>query len=261
MDKNTIIAKVARDSEDKLLMARILDKYEQMDRRGIPAATAFLSPREQSLAQILLNTAEIRSGYRFDGGYEGAERKLIAFLPDWAEDSGEEITYLRASFHGADSTLTHRDILGSLMGLGITREKVGDILISPHSADVIVSSSVAEFLLRDWNSAGRVRLTVSMIERDELEIPEAKITEVQDTVSSLRLDAVISSAFSMSRGKAADLIAAGKVSLDHTPCLKGDKSVSEGSVLTARGFGKAVVRECSRLSKKGRIILIIDRYT
>ena len=126
---------------------------------------------------------------------------------------------------------------------------------------MIVSTSVAEFLLRDWTGAGRVRLTVSEIGRDELAIPEAKITEVQGTVSSLRLDAVISSAFSMSRGKAADLIAAGKVSLDHTPCLKGDKSVSEGSILTARGFGKAVVRECSRLSKKGRIILIIDRYT
>lgn len=261
MDKNTIIAKVSRDSEDKLLLARVLDKYEQMERRAIPAVTAFLSPREQSLAQILLNTAEIRSGYRFDGGYEGAERKLIAFLPDWVEDSETEITYLRAAFHGADSTLTHRDILGSLMGLGITREKVGDILISEHSADVIVSTSVAEFLLRDWTGAGRVRLTVSEITRDELEIPEAQITEVQDTVSSLRLDAVISSAFSMSRGKAADLIAAGKVSLDHTPCLKGDKSVSEGSILTARGFGKAVVRECSRLSKKGRIILIIDRYS
>ena len=124
MDKNTIIAKVARDSEDKLLLARVLDKYEQMERRAIPVVTAFLSPREQSLAQILLNTADIRSGYRFDGGYEGAERKLIAFLPDWAEDSETEITYLRAAFHGTDSTLTHRDILGSLMGLGITREKV-----------------------------------------------------------------------------------------------------------------------------------------
>jgi len=261
MDKNTIIAKIARDSEDKLLLARIFDKYEQMERRGIPTVTAFLSPREQNLAQVLLNTAEIRSGYLFDGGFEGAERKLIAFLPDWAENCEEELSFLRASFHGSDSTLTHRDILGSLMGLGITREKVGDILISLHSADIVVSASVAEFLLRDWDSAGRVRLTVTEIGRHELEIPEAKITEVQDTVSSLRLDAVISSAFSMSRGKAADLIAAGRVSLDHTPCIKTDKAVAEGSTITARGFGKAVVRECSRLSKKGRIILIIDRYT
>lgn len=260
MDKNTIIAKVTHDSDEKLLLARIFDKYEQTERRGIPTATAFLSPHEQSLAQIMLNTADIRSDFLFDGGYEGAERKLILFLPDWAENCGDEIRFLRASFHGTDSTLTHRDILGSLMGLGITREKVGDILISPHSADVVAAASVAEFLLRDWSSAGRVRLTVTEIDRGSLCIPEAKITEVQDTVSSLRLDAVVSSAFSISRGKAADLIAAGKVSLDHTPCLKTDKSVGEGSILSARGFGKAVVRECSRLSKKGRIILVIDRY-
>ena len=125
MDKSTLIAKVASDPEDRLLLARVLDKYEQMERRGIPTATGFLSPREQQLAAVLLNTAGIRTGYAFDGGYEGAERRLLAFLPDWAEDASGELAFLRAGFRGADSTLTHRDILGSLMGLGITREKLG----------------------------------------------------------------------------------------------------------------------------------------
>ena len=260
MDKQTMIAKIAQESEDKLLLARILDKYEQMERRGIPTATVFLSQREQLLAQVLLNTAQIRSGYRFDGGFEDAERKLLLFLPEWAEDHADEIAFIRASYHGNDSELTHRDILGSLMGLGITRETVGDILISPHSADVVAAPKVAEFLLREWSSAGRVRLSVSRIEREELRCPQASVKEVSDTVSSLRLDAVVSAAFSMSRGKAADLIAAGKVSLDHQPCIKCDKTVGEGSTISARGFGKAVMRECSRVSKKGRIILVIDRY-
>lgn len=261
MDKNTIISKIAQESEDKLLLARIWDKYEQMERRGIPTTTVFLSPREQIMAQTLLNSAGVRSGYCFDGGFGSAERKLLLFLPEWAEEAGDEIAFVRAAFHGADSTLTHRDILGSLMGLGITRETVGDILISPHSADVIVAPQMVDFLLREWSSAGRVRLMVTEIAREELSEPEVKITQVSDTVSSLRLDAVVSSAFSMSRGRAADLIAAGKVSLDHTPCVKGDKPVVQDSVITARGFGKAVVRECSRVSKKGRIILQIDRYT
>ena len=260
MDKNLMISKIAQESEDRLLLARVYDKYEQMERRNIPTATAFLAPGEQAMAQTLLNTAGIREGYRFDGGYEGAERKILVFLPDWAESGEEEIAFLRASFHGADNKLTHRDILGSLMGLGITRDRVGDILVSAHSADVVVSASIAEFLMREWDSAGRVRLTVEQIDRDALEVPEAKVVQVQDTVSSMRLDAVVSSAFSMSRGKAAELIAAGRVSLDHTPCVKGDKTVGEGNTITARGFGKAVVRECSRLSKKGRIILVIDRY-
>ena len=260
MDKSNLIAKVAQEPEDRLLLARILDKYDQMERRSIPSATEFLSQREQAMAVALLNTAAIRGCYALDGGYESAERKIITFQPEWAEGTPGELAFLRAQFHGGDSRLTHRDILGSLMGLGITRERVGDILICDHSADVVVSSSMGEFLLREWSEAGRVRLTVTEIGREELLVPEVKTQRVQDTVSSMRLDAVVSAAFAMSRGRAAELIAAGKVSLDHVPCEKPDKPVGESAVITARGFGKAVVRECERVSKKGRIILVMDRY-
>lgn len=260
MDKATIIAKVAREPADRLLLARVLDKFEQMERRSIPTATEFLSPRELAMAVALLNTAGIRGCYVTDGGYENAERRVITFQPEWAEGTEGELAFLRAAFHGADSALTHRDILGSLMGLGITRERVGDILISPHSADVVVSPALAEFLVREWTDAGRVRLTVTEIGREELLVPEVKTQRVQDTVSSMRLDAVVSTAFAMSRGRAAELIAAGKVSLDHVPCDKTDKPVACGAIITARGFGKAVVRECDRVSKKGRIILVMDRF-
>ena len=83
---------------------------------------------------------------------------------------------------------------------------------------------------------------------------------IRDTVSSLRLDAVTATAFSMSRGRAAELIAAGRVNLDHAPCLKPDKPVAEGAVLTARGFGRARLREVGGLSKKGRTGITIERY-
>ena len=243
MDKAAVIARVASDPADRLLLARVLDQYEKAERRGIPAATVFLSPREQAMAQALLNTLGVRSGYVFDGGYEGAERKLLAFLPDWAEDAAGELAFFRAAFRDKDAVLTHRDIL-----------------VSPHSADVVAAPSLGDFFLREWDSAGRTRLAVTEIGREELLVPEVKVTRVQDTVSSMRLDAVVSAAFSMSRGRAGELIAAGRVSLDHTPCLKPDKPVGEGAVVTARGFGRAVVRECGRTSKKGRIILVMDRY-
>ena len=243
MDKAAVIARVASDPADRLLLARVLDQYEKAERRGIPAATVFLSPREQAMAQALLNTLGVRSGYVFDGGYEGAERKLLAFLPDWAEDAAGELAFFRAAFRDKDAVLTHRDIL-----------------VSPHSADVVASPSLGDFFLREWDSAGRTRLAVTEIGREELLVPEVKVTRVQDTVSSMRLDAVVSAAFSMSRGRAGELIAAGRVSLDHNPCLKPDKPVGEGAVVTARGFGRAVVRECGRTSKKGRIILEMDRY-
>ena len=171
MDKRELIARAAQEPEDRLLLARVLDKYEQTERRSIPASTGFLSPREQVMAVSLLNAAGVREGYILDGGYEGAERKVLSFLPDWAQEDGEALAFLRARFRGADSALTHRDILGSLMGQGITRERVGDILLSDHSADVVVAPSLAEFLLQNWDSAGRVGLEVSRIGREELTAP------------------------------------------------------------------------------------------
>lgn len=267
MDKATTIAKIAQEPEDRLLLARVWDKYEQTERKSIPSATVFLSPREQQMAQTLLNAAGVRSGYVFDGGYEEAERKILIFLPDWAvsasqaeEPAGDELVFLRAAFHGADSSLTHRDLLGSLMGLGVTRERVGDILVSEHSADIVAAPSLREFFLREWDQAGRVKLTVTEISRDRLQVPQAQVKIIRDTVSSLRLDAVVSSAFSMSRGRAAELIAAGRVNLDHMPCLKSDKGVVEGAVITARGFGKARLTAAGGLTKKGRIGITIERY-
>ena len=260
MDKNALIAKAAQDGEDRLLLARVLDKYSQMERRSIPAATGFLSPREQQLAAALLNAANIRGGHLFDGGYEAAERKILLFLPDWAPEPPEEpLAFLRASFHGPDAP-THRDILGSLMGLGITRERVGDILASAEGADIVASPSLREFFLREWSQAGRVRLTVAEITRDSLRVPPRQVRVIRDTVSSLRLDAVVSSAFSMSRGRAAELIAAGRVNLDHVPCLKGDKPAAEGAVLAVRGLGKARLTQVGGLTKKGRIAITIEKY-
>ena len=259
MDKSTIIAKTAQEPEDRLLLARILDKYEQMERRNIPTAAVFLSPRERAMAQSLLNAAGIRSGYLFDGGYPDAERTRLLFLPDWAGEGHDALAFLRASFRGADSALSHRDILGSLMALGVTRERVGDILVSQHSADLVAAPSLRDFFLRGWTGAGRVKLSVAEISREELLVPAAQVKTIRDTVSSLRLDAVTASAFSLSRGRAAELIAAGRVSLDHTPCLKPDKPVNEGCTISVRGAGKARLTEVGGLTKKGRTGIVIER--
>ena len=261
MDKTTLIARAAQEPEDRLLLARVLDKYEQCQRKNIPAATPFLSPREQAMAQSLLAAAGVRDGFLSDGGYQEAERKILVFLPDWADaPPEEELAFLRASFRGPDSSLTHRDILGSLMGLGVERDRLGDILVSAHSADIVAAASLRDFFLREWGEAGRVRLTVTEIGREDLEVPQAQVKTVRDTVSSLRLDAVAASGFSLSRGKAADLIASGRFQLNHRACVKPDRAVAQGDVLTCRGLGKCVVKEVGGPSKKGRTMLVLERY-
>ena len=258
MDKTTLLNRAA-SPEERLLLARVLDKYEQMDRRNIPTATPFFTQAEQAAVQALLNAAGIRSGYVWNGGYPQAERKLLQFLPDWCEEDGSVLTALRARCRG-DEEPNHRDFLGSLMALGLTREKFGDLLVSPGRCDLIAAADAAPFLLQNWDSAGRARLQVEEIPLCDLEIPVQQVKEIRDTVASLRLDAVAAGGFSMSRTRAAELIAAGRVQVNHLDCCKGDRLVAEGDVITVRGLGKCLVAQVGGRSKKGRTMIVLHRY-
>ena len=261
MDRRQLLDRAARNGDERVLLAHILDKCEQSRKRNIPSATDFLSPAEQRSAQDLLHAAAIHDGCAFCGGFERAERRMLLFLPDWQDYLMSEdgpAAAVRAAYYEKD-VLTHRDFLGSLMAQGVTREKLGDILVSEGSCDLIVSRDIAPYLLQNVTSAGRVKLSVSEIELSDLSVPELKVKEIRDTVSTLRLDAV-GSGFSMSRSKAQELISSGRVQLNYRETLKSDAPVAQGDVISARGLGKFEVAEVGGLSKKGRTALLLRRY-
>lgn len=264
MTKTELLNKLARDGEERLLLARVLDKLELARDRGVPSHTGFLSPHERAVVEGLIR-AEGWPRHLFFGGFADAERTVCAFLPDWLEEedwlAGQEydpIRAIRCTWTGG--SLTHRDFLGSILGLGLDREKVGDLLVGDGVCDVLVLEEVADFLLLHLEQAGRVHLKVSSISLEMVSPPPVQVRTIRDTVSSLRLDAVASSGFSISRGKAADLISSGKVQLNHQECLKPDRPVNEGDTLSCRGFGKCMVKEVGGPSKKGRIMIVLERY-
>lgn len=265
VNKKELLDRCARDGEERVLLARALDKLELAQNRGVPAHTPFLSPGEQASVTDLLNGAG-RPRHLFWGGYPDSERRVCLFLADWQEeddvlsDPEGPLTAIEAKFP-ADAPLTHRDILGSLMGLGISRELIGDILLPrPGLCQVAVLREAAPILLSQWEGAGRYKVSLSEISLQQLTPKPAQVKTIRDTVATPRLDAVAASGFSLSRSKAAALIAAGKVSLNHRECLKADRQVGEGDVLTCRGLGKCVVKEVPGQSKKGRTMLVIERY-
>ena len=259
MNKSETLDKISRSDEERRLLARVWDKAEQA-RRGAPAFTPFLSESQQAATQRLI-AALGHPRHLFSGGYPGAERKVCAFLPSWQEEDDWQTPFsaLRCSWLSGEK-LTHRDFLGAVLGQGIEREKVGDILVGAGSCDLLVFSELAPYLRQNFTEAGRAKLRVEEIPLAELALPEKKVKVIHDTVNTPRLDAVFSSGFSLSRGKAADAIAAGRVEVNHVPCVKPDKTVEQGDVLTCRGLGKCVVTELGGQSKKGRTILTIERY-
>ena len=251
--------KLARDGEERRLLARVWDKLESA-RRGSPAHTFFLSVPQQEAALRLI-AAEGHPRHLFSGGWGGAERKVCAFLPDWQEEEHWEapFTALRCRWRSGEK-LTHRDFLGAILGQGIDREKVGDLLVGEGTCDLLVFRELCPYLLQNFSEAGRARLQVEEVPLSALSAPEVQVKTIHDTVNTLRLDAVMASGVSLGRSKAAGLITGGRVELNHRPCLKPDRPVAQGDVITCRGLGKCVAAEVGGLSKKGRVILTLERY-
>ena len=253
------IERLAQTPEDRVLLARVWERLSAGQRREIPAFSCFLSLREQELVRRLMGEETLT----FFGGYPEAERAVACYLPPYLEENSlyaeGPVTCICASYFEGDC-LTHRDFLGSLMGAGIKRETVGDIYVSEGSCDFLVTREILPYLLQNFLSAGRTKLHVEQLPIDQIRVPEQKVKAVRDTVSSLRLDGVVSSGFSISRGKAADYIAAGKCELNYAPCMKGDKQAAEGDVITIRGLGKIRLETIGGSTKKGRIAIEITRF-
>ena len=255
------IDKIAQSAEDRLLLAKLWDKISNAIRRSIPGSTGFLSPREQEMARFLFGDYP---GLATFGGYEGAERKILCWLPeyleaDWLRSEDSPLICLRATFFEGDHP-SHRDFLGALMGAGISRECVGDILIGNGACDFFVTKEIAPYLLQNFCSAGRTKCRLSPIALSEISVPELKVLEIRDTLASLRLDRAISAGFRISRTAAHQYISAGKASVNSLPCEKPDKAVEEGMVLSVRGLGKIKLYSVGGQTKKGRISVLIHRY-
>lgn len=264
MTKTELLNKLAGDPEERLLLARIMDKLEFARQRNIPAHTQFLSMGERASAEALIAAAG-HPAHLFWGGYDGAERTVCVFLPDWMEpeswksDPDCPLTAVQLAYP-EQSGLTHRDFLGSILGLGITREKVGDLLAGEAACQVLLLREVEQTLLTQLDQVGRQRVKVSRCDPASLAPPERTVRLIRDTVATLRLDAVAASGFSTSRSKMGDMISSKKVQLNGRECDKPDRLVAEGDVLVCRGIGKCVLKEVAGQSKKGRVMVVIERY-
>lgn len=259
MDR-TNIDKIAQTPEDKLLLAKLWDKIHAGIRKNIPASTGFLSLREQELCRYLFGESE---GLVFFGGYPDAQRRMLCYLPDYLDQAALEadppLVCLRATFYEGD-TPSHRDFLGGLMGMGIARETVGDILVNKGSCDLFVTAELGPYLLQNFTDVGRTRLKLTQIPLSQVRIPEVQVQEIRDTVASLRLDSILSSGFRIGRSAAAQYVTAGKAAIDGLPCEKPDKPVAEGMHISVRGLGKIKVHSVNGQTKKGRISVVIHRY-
>lgn len=261
MEKRERIERLAQTSEDQVLLARLYDRLHGAAERNIPACGPFLSPRELALARELLPGPEFQAF----GGYQGAERMVFCHIPDyldletWFFGEDSPIQAVSARYYEGDH-LSHRDFLGALMGAGIKRETVGDILTGPGLCQFLVTRSVAPYVLQNLTSAGRTKLHLTPVPLDELSPPEIDAREIRAAVAALRLDCVTAAGFGLARGRAGEQIEAGRAAVNGLPCCKPDRLLREGDRVTVRGLGKLELKSVGGTTRKGRTGVSILRY-
>ena len=245
-----------------LLLAMIDDAMSAAARKSCPKFCGFLSDvqssavRNYAASQSFCDKFGNDARYCFFGGYDDAERLIFAALPDWAsgaDDIDFPVTALEFS-HKAEFSLAHKDYLGSLMALGIERDRVGDIIVREDGAVVFLHDSIADFAVSQIEKIGRVGVKTQVVEPKDL-IIEHKYREISDSIASARLDCIVSSLARCSRGAANELIGAKTVFINGIECTDAAKRVLGKDVITIRRKGKFIIDSVSDKTKKGRTVL------
>lgn len=249
-----------KGTEGEKTAIRLVDLAEQAVRTQKFRLSGFLDPYGAEIAETVAANYD-GLAVQFDGGYLGAERQRAAFChgafggrPDFS------IVAVRASWNGDFLRLTHRDVLGALMGLGIEREMTGDIFVSAGAARILTDKKMAGFLVEHLTTIGAASVETELEDLQNITPREERTKDIRATVASLRVDAVAAAGFGVSRSRAAADIEADKLKLNWQSVKNAAQSLKAGDILSMRGRGRVEVVEIGGQTKKGRTGVLLRRF-
>lgn len=224
--------------------------------------TDFLDPRQVFIVTALANR-QVGLNIRFDGGHEQAERKRAIIAPEYRDVEFEsanlsvvEVTSPNTNF----AELDHGDFLGSIVGLGIKRDRIGDIYVHPTFCHIVVTDEMAQYLDVHLRQVHRQDVLTEILPIESLQPVRENLEEMSFTVASLRLDGIASDAYRISRAKIVEPIKAGKCRVNWRTEEDPSKQLKEGDVISLKGLGRFKLLEVDGMTKKGRIRIKVGKY-
>lgn len=258
-------------TDKELLISHCTDKINYSVDNSIITKTDFLSTDERSDVEFLTKKFSKDVDMFWFGGYDDAERTVAVIIPacycftgtykDFLDAYPESnpIALIRIS-KDKFSQISHRDYLGAIMGLGIKRKLIGDILVFEWGAYVFVADSIADYIVDNLNQCGRASVKCEVVNIDKLDLPEDKVEIVFHSVASMRLDNILSAGFGLSRNNCNNVIASGVVFVNSVRADKKDMLIKENDKIVLRGKGKIVIDSIIGKNKRDRIHINIRHY-
>ncbi|WP_209125803.1 RNA-binding protein [Alkalihalobacillus sp. BA299] len=247
-------------SEERTFVDQVVGWKQDVSIQYTYKLTDFLDPREQDIVKAVIGKDEEIS-LSFWGGSPNAERKRALLSPPYFDLSKKDfqIQPYELRYPKKFITLEHRDVLGSLMGLGMKREKFGDIFLTEEVIQLLVANEVASFIELNLQKVGQAKVKIVPIKDEDIIQQVEEWTEESTTISSLRLDTLLSGMYNISRSKSALYIDRGFVKVNWKTIEDGSFQVQEGDYLSVRGFGRSKLFSITGTTKKGKIRIIFGR--
>ncbi len=258
MDKEKLTSHL-KGEEEYAIGSTVVDLARQAWDHNRPQTTRFFDPYERRVAQsVLAGIPEV--GYLTFGGYKQAERARMVIYPQFfmTEHIQSPIAVLQAV--GRLRGASHRDFLGSILGTGIKRDVVGDIIVTDDGCQAVVAAEIVDYLLTHWNQVGPHPIQLEVIDEEQLDVEPERIKEIRSTVASLRVDAVAAAGYGTSRTKMTREIKAERLKVNWKVISNPAHTVEEGDVLSLRGRGRLIIKEVQGKTRKGRINILLHRY-
>lgn len=242
--------------DNDAFLRHIEDIYRLCEKYHTPRFSEFLDGAKQRL----VIEHGIADGMLF-GGYDGSERCMLGVFPEWYEKNTEDFPISVLEFKTKyDKELSHRNYLGTILSLGIKREKIGDILTHKDGCYVFLSSDIAEFVRGGISKIAGCGVSINYTDIKDVSVPEKDCEIIDAVIASMRLDAVLAAALKKSRNEAKMMVLSGKVSVNHFEMLQTDYIVKENDLLSIRGFGRISLEAVGGRTRSERLHITLKKY-
>ena len=253
--------------EEKLIIAKLLDKIKISKKANKIINTEFLSIYQKQIIQKKLNELGVKN-YIFFGGYDEAEGQILIIYPekfdlDIVTNNLKNIIKVIKIIlpKELEGKYSHRDYLGSVMQMGLNRNRIGDIIVYGNKAYIIVLKENAEYLINYLSDLTKFRKSkIQLIDYTDIEVKPIEYEEFNILINSMRLDNFVSEIANNSRSKAEEMLKQEKIYINSKVETKSSKAVKEKDIIVIRGKGKYLVDKILGENKKGKIIVNIKKY-
>lgn len=247
-------------TSEKLLLAKCEDLFTLCDKYCYPRFSDFLDGAEQAVLQDKMTFTYGAKTLMF-GGFDDAEKKILGVFPEWTEPDISEFPISCIKVEGGFSRkLTHRDYMGTVMSLGITPSKLGDIIADDGFAYIFLHNDMVDYIADNLHKIGNQGVKVTKVEDMQSIKVERQYKTIGAVCASERLDAVTAAAANVSRAVSAGLIEGGKVKLNHREITKTSEPVKEGDLLSIRGHGRFLIYKFGGETRKNRLHITLKQY-